>query len=366
MATAKKLPSGSWRVIVFSHFENVKQPDGSEKKVRRYKSFTVDDPGVKGKAKCERMAADWKLTHSVHTGGGSSMKFKEAFRAYIDSKSNTLSPRTVQEYERCYKAGFGILDNVPLDKITSEMLQNAVNQKSGQISARTGKKISPKTVGNWYGNITAVLSQYMPDTRYRVHLPQKAKPKLYVPTDEEIQKILSYTEGTPMEIPVLLAAFGPMRRSEISALTVEDFNGSTANVKHAMVLNADGQWVIKLPKSYAGDRFIDFPDFVLSRLPDSGPVTDLNPDEISHRFPHILKKLGIHSFRFHDLRHWCASTLHDWGFADKIICDRAGWSDARVLQQIYLHAKKDSMQEANRIASQKFTELYNRKLLLTS
>ena len=32
MATAKKLPSGSWRVQIFSHYEFVQQPDGSVKK----------------------------------------------------------------------------------------------------------------------------------------------------------------------------------------------------------------------------------------------------------------------------------------------------------------------------------------------
>ena len=179
MATAKKLPSGSWRVNLFSHFEIVRQPDGSEKRVRRYKSFTVDDPSPKGKAKCELMAAEWKVTHDAQTKVSCSMLFKDAFRAYIDSKNNTLSPRTVQEYERCYKAGFGILDNVPLDKITSGLLQQAVNQKCGEISSRTGRRLSSKTITNWYGNISSVLSMYMPDNRYRVRLPQKEKPVLY-------------------------------------------------------------------------------------------------------------------------------------------------------------------------------------------
>ena len=44
MATAKKLPSGSWRCQVFSHFEEQIQPDGTVKKKRIYKSFTCDDP----------------------------------------------------------------------------------------------------------------------------------------------------------------------------------------------------------------------------------------------------------------------------------------------------------------------------------
>lgn len=57
MPTAKKLPSGSWRCQVFSHYEEVKQPDGTIKKKRIYKSFTSDDPSRNGKKAAELAAA---------------------------------------------------------------------------------------------------------------------------------------------------------------------------------------------------------------------------------------------------------------------------------------------------------------------
>ena len=50
MANAKKLPSGSWRCLVFSHTENVlDEKTGELKKVKRYRSFTSDLPGKAGK-----------------------------------------------------------------------------------------------------------------------------------------------------------------------------------------------------------------------------------------------------------------------------------------------------------------------------
>ena len=39
MPTAKKLPSGSWRCLVYSHTEEIKNPDGSIKKKRIYESL---------------------------------------------------------------------------------------------------------------------------------------------------------------------------------------------------------------------------------------------------------------------------------------------------------------------------------------
>lgn len=56
MAKAKKLPSGSWRVLVFDHYEPVLNPDGTPvmqngkpKQKRIYQSFTDDDPSTKGR-----------------------------------------------------------------------------------------------------------------------------------------------------------------------------------------------------------------------------------------------------------------------------------------------------------------------------
>ena len=51
MATAKKLPSGSWRCQVYDY------TDANGK--RHYKSFTSDNPTTKGKRAAEKMAADY-------------------------------------------------------------------------------------------------------------------------------------------------------------------------------------------------------------------------------------------------------------------------------------------------------------------
>ena len=61
MPTAKKLPSGSWRCQVYSHTEELKQPDGTTKKKRIYESFTSDIPGPKGKRMAEKMAAEFAV-----------------------------------------------------------------------------------------------------------------------------------------------------------------------------------------------------------------------------------------------------------------------------------------------------------------
>ena len=96
--------------------------------------------------------------------------------------------------------------------------------------------------------LSAVLGIYRPDFTLRTDLPNKVRPSIYVPTDKEVETLIKRVSGTQMEIPVLLAAFGPMRRSEICALTSDQIDGNIVHVDRAIVLNENYQWVIKKPK----------------------------------------------------------------------------------------------------------------------
>ena len=66
-----------------------------------------------------------------------------------------------------------------------------------------------------------------------------------------------------MELPVMLAAFGPMRRGETAALRTQNIQGNVVHVCENMVMDERGGWIIRHTKSYAGDRYIDYPDFVV-------------------------------------------------------------------------------------------------------
>ena len=66
MATAKKLPSGSWRCLAYSHSESVFDNKGrmvidpktkKQKMKRIYESFTSDNPTLQGKKEAEAAAA---------------------------------------------------------------------------------------------------------------------------------------------------------------------------------------------------------------------------------------------------------------------------------------------------------------------
>ncbi|MCM1166996.1 MAG: site-specific integrase [Lachnospiraceae bacterium] len=316
MANAKRLPSGSWRVNVYVGKENGK---------RKYKSFTAAT-----KKEAEFLASSYMMNGS--NSQSCKLTLKEAAVRYIDSKENVLSPSTVREYIRTIETDFPLIFDcdIKLDKITQEMIQKGINQYALDHK--------PKSVRNIHGLLSAVLSVYLPSFKLNTTLPQKRKSEIYVPSEEEIKTLLDYVAGTEIEKAIMLAAFGSLRRSEISPLTAEDIKSNFITINKAMVLNKNREWITKQPKTFSGYRTIELPQFVVDRISvSSGRLVEMNPEMITHHFENVLAKCSVHHFRFHDLRHFQASILHAMGIPDKYIIARGGWKTESTLKNIYQH-----------------------------
>lgn len=366
MAKAKKLPSGSWRCLVYDHSVPILDANGNPvldthgkpKMKRLYQSFTSNDPSSHGKREAEMAAATWaanKEKGNEQANDKLNMTLGEAIDAYIKLRSSVLSPATIREYKRSRKKDLKTLMPMKLGSITQDDIQAEINRESATHA--------PKTIRNMHGLLTSVLNVYRPDLAVKTKLPEKVRTKLYVPSDSDVKRLMDLVKDTDMELPILLAAFGPMRRSEICGLASDHVNGNVAHIEYAMVLNDNHQWVYKKTKSYAGDRYITFPDFVIEKLQKkSGKnMVGLLPYQISDRFPKLLKKAGIPHFRFHDLRHYCASIQHAIGVPDAYIMERGGWGSDTVLKQIYRHTMDSQTVIMNQKTNGYFSELCNTK-----
>ena len=101
MATAKKLPSGSWRCLVYSHTERVfDTKSGTWKDKRIYESFTSDDPSRRGKADAERQAAEFQQDRDTNVSRkrqkNGNISLKDAMKKYVEAIGPSLSGTTVQ------------------------------------------------------------------------------------------------------------------------------------------------------------------------------------------------------------------------------------------------------------------------------
>ena len=106
MATAKKLPSGSWRCQVYDYTD--------ENGKRHYKSFTSTDQSAKGKREAERMAADYAAEKELRSH--CTLTFGEAFDSYVRDRASVLAVSTIREYKRTKRVDLAEFDHVPLER----------------------------------------------------------------------------------------------------------------------------------------------------------------------------------------------------------------------------------------------------------
>lgn len=328
MPTARKLPSGSWRCQVVDHYE---YKDGKKRPVRV--SFTCSDSSKYGKTECERQALEYLRTKK---GQAVSQTVHDAIRKYIDAKAGVLSPSTVAAYESYLRNGaFAPIADKNIRALRQSDVQAWVSWFARAHSAKYTK------------NVVRLL---MPALKmaggrdYDVTLPRIVKPDVYTPTDAELKQLLAHIADKPeLLAAVLLAAFGSMRRSEICALTGEDFDGNRVRINKAIVRDKYGHWVTKSTKTTESDRIVVLPAFAVDLIaPHPGRIVSCNPDALSNRFNRAVRFAHIdHKFSIHALRHYYVSIAHALQVPDAYIMKSGGWRTDNVMKRNYLSTLSD-------------------------
>lgn len=175
--------------------------------------------------------------------------------------------------------------------------------------------------------------------------------------------------GTKLELPVLVAAFYGLRRSEALGLKWDtiDFERDTITIKH-IVTNAkiDGKCEIVCAdraKTKSSLRTLPLVSNIREKLLalreqqkenrrvcgncyskkyDGYVFVDamgniFNPRSVTANFSKLLELKGLRHIRFHDLRHSCASLLLANGVPLKHIQEWLGHSDFTTTANIYAH-----------------------------
>lgn len=337
MPTAKKLPSGAYRVQVMVDGHRV--------------SVTDEDPKV---AAAKAMAIKAKMQEAQKSPR--SMTVGEAIDRYIESKDTVLSPSTVAGYKRIRANALQGLMDIKLPDLTREKVQREINKMA--------KEKSPKTIRNAHGLLTAALAEYKPEMTLRTTLPQKQRYEAKIPTTGEITKILACAEGTEMELPILLAVWLGLRASEIRGITWDCINGDILTIKQAIVEGENGA-VLKGTKTYSGTRNLILPEHIkklIDQLPHNGNfLVSLSGQALYKRFSRICEKAGVQHFRFHDLRHTNASVMLALGIPDKYAMERMGHATNNMLKTVYQHTMSAEQEKISERINDYFSSLLPQK-----
>lgn len=319
MATVKKLPSGNWRAQVYVG------TDANGKRIR--KSVTRDT-----KAKALRAA---ELLAAQHEGiATGNISLGDAMDAYINLRRHTLSPSTIEGYEKIKRLYFLDLQKKNIQKITQTDLQRSIDQQA--------MRLAPKTIANNKGFLVSVFKKFRPSFVVDVSTPALVIKNKILPNAKDVAQAI---KGTDIELPVMLAMWLTMRMSEVRGLRKADIYDGVIYVNQTILTVKGADITRQQAKTAKSIRRLILPDYIKQLIdklpPEQEYLTVLSAKQIRYRFNKLLRNNNIPHICFHDLRHISASIMLQIGIPDKYQMERGGWSTNSTLKRVYQHTFSD-------------------------
>ena len=343
--------------------------DKSGKRISKWLPTGLPVKGNKKRAEDMLMAARAEFV-AVEAAIDRDMPFSSYLVQWMEIARSTLKPNTA--------AGYASMIQNPIAPyfqqrgITLGGLQ-AVDIQMFYTSQL--KRVSANTVIHYHAIIHRAL-KYAVKTDLidvnpadKVERPRKDRFTASFYDGNEVNRLFQAARGTPLELPVMLAAFYGLRRSEVVGLKWDaiDFENKTIAIRHTVTACAEKGRRIEVAadttKTASSRRTLPLvPAFqtklaALKEEQEKNRIlcgrsycTDylgyvlvdamgnrLKLSYISTAFPVLLKRNGLRPIRFHDLRHSCASLLLKNGVPMKQIQEWLGHSDFSTTANIYAH-----------------------------
>jgi len=250
---------------------------------------------------------------------------------------------------------------------------------------QTERNLKATSVRRHHANIRKALQYAVKTDLIKSNPADKAEKPKVLPynasyyDNEDLNELFDKMQGSRMYLPVLVAAFYGLRRSEVLGLkwSAVDFKRKTISICHTVNHARDDNGVRYLvqkdrTKNRSSTRTLplipqveeellakkaqdeeyrkickrsyskEFLDYIF--VDELGVI--LNPEYLSASFPKHLAKHGLKKIRFHDLRHSCASLLLKNGISMKAIQEWLGHSNFSTTANLYAHLDFDSKMES--------------------
>jgi len=285
------------------------------------------------------------------------------FKRFEANYKGTLKPSSWLSYEGSLRIHIlPELGKYRLDEITKPMMKQLVVKMVEEGLAKDSIRLYLTSLGVLYNQAIddKVVSENPTKGLGKFYRQAKRKHEEINPLTEEeslllLEKTLEYERK---HYPVFLCALHTgMRSGELAGIqwTDIDWNGKFIEVRRA--INRFGE--VSSVKTKNGRRKIDLSDDLLDTLKDlrkqkqkealkkgkneipewvfashSGSFININSVK-TRNFKRVLKKAGLRSIRFHDLRHTFASQLLSRGTNVLYVSQKLGHSNPGVTMKIY-------------------------------
>ena len=348
---------------------NYKNAGGQRK--TKWISLGLSEKGNKRKAESElaRLRAEFEPPKEVGDLS-SDMLFADYLLEWLEIAKGRLAHATYGAYQGLLKSTI-----VPYFRKKKLTLRELEARHLQMFYSEMLRRVTPNTVIHYHAVIHSALKyavktdMLIQNVADKVDRPRKNSFQPVFLSADEMQKMFEALRGTKLELPVLVAAFYGLRRSEALGLKWDaiDFERDTITIKH-IVTNAkiDGKCEIVCAdraKTKSSLRSLPLVSSIREKLLalreqqkenrricgncyskkyDGYVFVDamgniFNPRSVTANFSKLLEQNGLRHIRFHDLRHSCASLLLANDVPLKQIQEWLGHSDIGTTANIYSH-----------------------------
>lgn len=278
---------------------------------------------------------------------GNSPYFRDVVEAYLKEKEALVPFRTLKVYENVLKVRYEALLDVPMDKITADMIDDILDK---MVNQKTGRPLVPSTLKEIRGRLSAVFNFALrrgmvdktPMRATKVRIKNRRKADLDIPTESEMKAILRSTYGILKPLCLLAVATG-CRLGELLDIRMEDIDlkKGTIDINSQRTGDGSGQPL----KTLTSARIIYVHRKTLKEVLKDAPCTDgyLFGNEsygkvgmIIYRWLHQTPEVP-EGFTFHTFRHYHATYLLKKGVDIKAVSKRLGHAGITTTLDYYAH-----------------------------
>lgn len=303
------------------------------------------------------------------------MLFADYLQIWLRIAEHTVSVTTFASYEsimrRVIEPYFREL-GVTLKAVTALHIQNLYLKELERVKATT--VIHYHAIVHRALKYAVSIDLLAANPADKVERPKKERFAAGFYDSDEVKMLYERARGNMLEIPVVLASFYGLRRSEVIGLkwSAIDFQRNTITISHTVTsCNLRGkhmevaQDTTKTKSSLRTLPLVPSVRDMLMRARDRQTENRrlcgrsycteyaeyicvneigerIKPSYLSSVFSKFLKQEGLRPIRFHDLRHSCASLMLANGVPMKQIQEWLGHSDFSTTANIYAHLESQS------------------------
>jgi integrase len=320
---------GMFRARVFAKADaNGKRPS---KRIEGHSKKEVEEKAKAFLAEMESNPDSYRMTLA---------EAAEKYLAYLTTKKKPISPATHRSYDGITRNHFKALQNIPIVDITEEMIQKEIYKLEERLTAKTIENII-----NFY---VPCIHHFRRKFNVDLDVPEKVKPKTKVPDMDYLREKIGTIKNKRLLIPVLLAAYCGLRRSEIAALDLNsdveydvpvqlhdsEYRICHIHIRQAVVRGVT-EYKTKGTKSEAGERVVigaQWLNDILKETRDDSRYTPYKAHAISNVYRDWAEKENI-GCTFHGLRHFYASVGKSLNIPDLYMMDMMGHSTTYMLSR---------------------------------